>query len=171
MTFAPLLCEWTGDSFRPLGRYASKADRQLVVGERYKITEWSDRSDATHRHEFAWLREAWQNLPESIADLYPSPEHLRKRALIQAGYFNEMVIDAGSNAAAIRVSRGFMAHDEFCVAVVRGTVVAVRTAKSQSRRSMDRKEFQASKTAIMEVVAQMIGVLPADLERNAERAA
>lgn len=171
MTFAPLLCEWTGEAFRPLGRYATEADRQLVVGERHKITEWSDRSDATHRHEFAWLREAWQNLPESIADLYPSPEHLRKRALIQAGYFNEMVIDAGSNAAAIRVSRGFMAHDEFCVAVVRGSIVAVRTAKSQSRRSMDRKEFQASKTAIMEIVSQLLGVSPADLEHNAERAA
>lgn len=171
MTFAPLNCQWTGEAFAPIGRYAAEATRQCVIGQVYRIAEWADRSDATHKHEFAWLREAWANLPEQYAELYPSPEHLRKRALIQAGFYNEQIVDAGTNAAAVRVAAAFRAYDDFCMAVVRGPIVAVRTAKSQSRRNMRAAEFQKSKTAIMEVVAEMIGVPPADLEKNAGEAA
>lgn len=171
MNAPPLACRWTGESFTPLGRSVKDADANFVIGQVYRLNEWTDRSDATHKHEFAWLREAWKQLPENISDQYPSPEHLRKRALIQAGYFHEMAVDAGSNAAAIRVAHGFMAHDEFCIAVVRGSVVAVRTAKSQSRRSMNEAEFQQSKTAIMEIISNLIGVTPEALEQNTGKAA
>ena len=47
----------------------------------------------------------------------------------------------------------------------------VRTAKSQSYRAMDREEFQASKSAILEIVAAMIEVTPATLKREAGTAA
>jgi len=48
--------------------------------------------------------------------------------------------------------------------VVRGHVVVMREAKSQSRRSMDKAEFQASKTAIMEHIAGLLGVTTQELE-------
>ncbi len=168
----PLLCEWTGEAFAPLGPRAQKAaNEHFVVGERYRMAEHQERSNASHSHEFAWLHEAWKNLPERFADMFPSSEHLRKRALIEAGFYNEMMIDAGSKAAAIRVAAGFKSFDDLCLAVVSGPMVLVRTAKSQSRRAMNKDEFQRSKTAIMEIVSEMLGVAPDDLQKNARRAA
>ncbi len=173
MTTLPLYCQWTGEAFRPLGRTAKEADKQFVIGERYTLVEWQERSDPSHGHQFAWLYEAWKQLPESIADLYPTSEHLRKRALIQAGYYNEIVVDAGSNAAAVRVAAGFKKMDEFVLCVIRGAAVSVRTAKSQRRgpSGMNKADFNASKADIMEIIAELIGVKPSQLEQQAGMAA
>src|SRR5258708_5689576 len=97
----PIAFEWDGEAMKPL--QPKLADKEYVVGERYTLAPFEQRSLATHNHEFAWLYEAWMNLPEALAEQYPSPEHLRKRALIDAGYYDEVAIDAGSKAAAIRV--------------------------------------------------------------------
>ena len=168
----PITYQWDGEAMRPAGAgFARKCNEQFVIGQRYRLEEIEERSQASHNHEFGWLSEAWRNLPEDIAYLYPSSEHLRKRALIQAGYYNEMAIDAGSNAAAIRVAAGFRSYDDFCIAVVQGPMVLVRTAKSQSRRAMDKATFQASKTAIMELIADMIHVDKGALQDNAGKAA
>lgn len=145
------------------------ADRAYVIGQEYSLTVWEPRSSASHNHQFAWLTEAWRNLPEPLADLYPTEEHLRKRALIEAGYYDETIIDVGNKAGALRVAAAWRGANDFALVIARGPVVVVRTAKSQARGKMDRKTFQESKTAIMEIVAQMIGVTPDDL-RNAEAA-
>ncbi len=147
---------WDGEVMKPL--QPKRADAFYTVGERYIMAPVCHRSDATHKHEFAWLREAWMNLPESLADQYPTTEHLRKRALIEAGYYDETIIDAGTAAAAIRVAAAFRGVDDFSLVIVRGPYVIRRAAKSQSRRAMGAKDFQASKEAIMDVVAKMIGV-------------
>lgn len=167
---APLLYTWEGDAFRPLNRFAAECDRRYIVGEVYRMELHEYRSDATHNHQFAWLKEAWLNLPEGIASEYPSPEHLRKRALIEAGYFDQTTTDAGSNAAAIRVAALCRGMDTFAHVVVRGSYVAVRTAKSQSVRAMGKADFQTSKTAIMDVIAAMIGTTAKQLERAGEMA-
>ena len=167
----PLLYKWDGESMRPIGRFAREADANFVIGANYRLGVIEERSEISHDHQFAWVAEAWKNLPEDLAEQYPSPTHLRKRALIQAGFYTEMAIDAGSHAAAIRVAAGFRSHDEFVVAVIHGSIVLVRTAKSQKKRLMGAKDFQASKTAIMEIIAQMIGVSPDTLERETGRAA
>lgn len=153
-TFPPLTCDWDGEVFRPL--HPRRADNYLTVGERYSLVQYEDRSAATHNHQFAWLHDAWQNLPEDIADQYPTPEHLRKRALIDAGFYDETIIDAGTNAAAIRVAAAIQAIDTFALVFVRKCFVIRRTAKSQSRRAMKKEEFQASKTAIMEVIDALV---------------
>jgi hypothetical protein len=164
----PELFTWDGEAMVP--RHPRRADELFVVGESYPLIIHEDRGTATHNHEFAWLREAWMNLPEAFADLYPSPEHLRKRALIEAGYYDETVVDAGNNAAALRVSAVFRSREEFSLVIVRGPAVVIRTAKSQSRRAMNKKEFQESKSAIMDIIATMIGVAPATLTVEAGRA-
>lgn len=168
---SPLAYRWDGEAMVPLPRFHNEANAQFVVGAMYRLVEESERSQLSHDHQFAWLTEAWRNLPDELAELYPSPNHLRKRALIEAGYFDETVVDAGTSAAAIRVAAAFRAREEFSHVVVRGPMVAIRTAKSQSRRAMKAPEFQASKTAILEIVAGMIGVAPDELERNAGQAA
>lgn len=167
----PLPCTWNGEAFVPLPRIAKLADRHFCIGDEYTLVVEQPRSDASHNHEFAWLAEAWKQLPEDIAESYPSVEHLRKRGLIEAGYYNEQIVDAGSNAAALRVASAFRARDDFLLVIVRGPFVVIREAKSQSRRAMPGKEFQQSKTALMEVVANLISVSPDALTRNSGRAA
>jgi hypothetical protein len=172
MTGYPILCRYTEDEvFAPVGRSKADCARRFAIGALYRLVEIEERSEASHRQQFAWLREAWANLPEPLADLYPTPEHLRKRALIEAGYYNEEIVDAGTKAAAQRVAAFVRQRDVFALVFVRGVNVIVRTAKSQSYRAMSKAEFQASKTAIMEIVAAMIGVAPHQLADNAERAA
>ncbi|GGH14521.1 hypothetical protein GCM10007036_13890 [Alsobacter metallidurans] len=168
---APLPFRWDGEVMQPLPGFARKADRLFVIGQFYDLDNYEDRSAVSHKHEFAWLREAWKNLPEQLADLYPTPEHLRKRALIEAGYYDEVVVDAGSAAAALRVRQAFAAVDDFALVIVRGPLVIRRTAKSQSRRAMDGKTFQQSKQAIMDVVAEMVGVTTKQLQQNVDKAA
>lgn len=167
----PLLWQWDGEVMTPRAAFVPEANRQFVVGAIYRLGEIEERSDVSHRHEFAWLREAWKNLPEGLAADFPTPEHLRKRALIEAGYYHEQILDVGSNPAALRVAMAFRGRDDFAHVVVRGGVVVIREAKSQSRRQMDKAEFQASKTAIMEIIAAMIEVTPDQLAENAGKAA
>jgi hypothetical protein len=161
----PMQFEWTGSVMAPLNRRA--AERMYQPGEQYRLEHREDRSAATHNHEFAWLHEAWLNLPESIADQYPTPESLRKRALIEAGFYDQEVIDVGNKAGALRVAASLRKIDDFALVIVRGPLVVRRVAKSQSRRSMNKAEFQASKTKIMEVIADLIGVPPEHLGRAA----
>ena len=156
---------WTGDSLVPL--QPRRADQYLVIGEVYMLAPWEERSQASHAHEFAWLNEAWKNLPEELAEAYPSVEHLRKRALIQGGYFHETVIDVGSNAGATRTAAAVQFLDPFAYVIVRGGFVVVRRAESQSRRAMGKERFQASKTAILDIVSAMIGVEPQQLSAAA----
>lgn len=168
-TFPPLLFDWDGEHFTPA--HPRRADRFLTVGQRYCLAQHEERSQASHSHEFAWLRDAWLSLPEDIADLYPSAEHLRKRALIEAGFYDETIIDCDTPAAAARVAAAFRSRDAFTLVLVRDSYVIIRTAKSQSRRAMNKREFQASKDAIIEIVSGMIGVNPGQLAKREREAA
>lgn len=168
---APLVFRWVpfrereGGAMVPVDRFVRQALQQYAADETYLLGEVEERSEASHKHEFAWLREAWENLPESLADRFPNPESLRKYALIEAGYYTETRLDAGSHAAALRVAAIMSADEPLAMVVVRGPLVVRRIARSQSKRSMLKGEFQESKTKIMEVVAAMIGVAPAELQR------
>jgi hypothetical protein len=142
-----------------------RAEKFFEAGERYIMVEHQDRSQSSHNHEFGWLREAWMNLPERFAERFPSETHLRKWALIRAGYSDSHTITCSSKAEAIRIAAFIRPMDEFSIVIVNGPTVTRYTAKSQSRRAMGAADFQRSKTLIMEIVAKMIGVEPAQLAR------
>ncbi len=108
------------------------------------------------------------NLPEDIAYLYPTEDHLRKRALIEAGYYTETAVDAGTRAAALRVAAAVPALDEFAFAKVEGPIVLIRRAKSQSVRAMGAKQFYESKAAILAIIADMLSVSPEELRKRGE---
>lgn len=160
-TAPPVPFQWDGEVMKPL--QPKRADAFYTVGERYLMAPVCHRSDATHRHEFAWLREAWLSLPEHLAERFPTSEHLRKYALIRAGYSDSQTMTCASKAEALRVAAFIKPIDEFAVVTVQGPTVTRWTAKSQSKRAMGAKEFQESKTKIMEVIARMIGVEPGEL--------
>ena len=52
--------------------------KAFVEGRRYWLEEVSERSWISHQHQFAFVNQAWDNLPEALADTFPTPEHLRK---------------------------------------------------------------------------------------------
>lgn len=164
MSGLPLLFTWDGEAMWPRAAFRKEADRQFVVGETYRLGEIADRSDASHAHQFAFINEAWKNLPERLAADFPTANHLRKRALIETGFFHETILDVGTPEAAVKVATTLRAKDEFAWIVVRGGVVVMREAKTQKRTAMDKAEFQASKDAILEWVSQLIGVEPGALQ-------
>lgn len=159
MSGSPLVFSWDGEAMRPASRMMARlADKAFVIGETYRLTEEHERSAASHRHYFAAINEAWQNLPEEIGDRFPNSESLRKYALIKAGYRDERTIVAASKAEAQRLAGFVRPMDAFAVVTTSEATVTVWTAKSQSVKAMGGKDFQTSKQAVLDVIAGMIGV-------------
>jgi hypothetical protein len=167
----PIIYEWMGDTMTPLPRFRGLCDRHFVVGGTYSLVETAEASTATRNHFFAALHDAWQNLPEQEAARFPTPEALRKYALIQCGYRDERSIVCASKADALRVGTFVRPFDEYAVVIVREAVVLVLTAKSQSAKAMGKDEFQKSKSEVLDFVAAMIHVSPAQLAVNAGQSA
>lgn len=165
----PMVFQWDGLAMIPAR--AKLADQLFVVGEHYTLVQHRDRSQASHNHYFAAIHDAWLNLPEELAERFPTSEHLRKFALIKAGYCDSQSIVCASKAEAGRVAAFVRPTDEFSIVAVNGATVTRYTAKSQSMRAMGKKVFQESKDAVLEVVAAMINVAPRELSAEAGRAA
>lgn len=170
MTAAPIPCRWDGEALVPLPRFARKADETFVIGEVYHLVEHQERSPASHRHYFAMVKEAWENLPEDETR-WPTPEHLRKWALIRAGYYDERQVVCASKAEAVRWAPVIQqATDDYTIVVPKGPIVTIYTAKSQSAKAMGKADFQASKDRVLEIVAGLIAVEPAQLREHASAA-
>lgn len=167
---APVHCVWDGEAFVPIPRFAKLCDREFVIGQPYPLVVQEDRSQAAHNHFFAALQEGWKNLPEDVAERFPTAEHLRKYALVKAGFADERSIVCASKAEAQRVAAFVRPMDEYAVIVVREATIKVFTAKSQSMRAMGKADFQASKEAVLDVVSGMIGVKTGELKAHSEAA-
>lgn len=168
---SPLYFNWTGDAMVPLPRFAERARKQYEVGQKYRLVEEHERSQQTHNHYWACLTEAWRNLPHEYAQRFPSVEHLRKRALVQAGFADERSIVAASPEEAQRIGAFIRPSDPYAVITVKNCVVTVYTAQSQSRKNMNAKDFSTSKQAVLEIVSNLVGVDVDTLASNAGRAA
>lgn len=160
---------WLGGVLRPMTNSLPDLDEGEVVF----VEMERGRSPASHKHQFAWLNDAWASLPEGVAEMpwAETPETLRKHALIACGYSQSYTLDCGANATAQRVKRALIAAEAgkhgYAVGQVRGPVVTVWTPESQSMRAMGGKRFNESKAAILAWIADKIGVAPEDLARAA----
>lgn len=154
----PLVYNWDGDAMKPLARFAKVANKQFVVHENYRMEIVEERSQSSHSHYFASLSEAWNNLRDEDAERFQTVEHLRKFALIKAGFADERSIVCASKAEAQRVAAFIRPMDDYAIVVVREATIKVFTAKSQSMRAMGKADFQASKSAVLDIVSAMIGV-------------
>lgn len=164
----PLPFRWNGDSFTPISRHVqAEADKAFTVGEVYPLEVREDRSGASHRAYFAQVNEAFNNLPEHMADHVKSAEHLRKFALIRCGYRDERSIVCASDAEAKKVAAFIRPMDDLAIISAEAQIVRVWTAKSQSYRSMSREEFQASKQSVLDYLSGMIGTTAAALKEAA----
>lgn len=168
----PIKFTWDGEAMVPTSGYWSRqCDKQFVVGEQYRLAEEHERSQVSHNHEFAFISAAWNSLPDHLLEQYPSPEHLRKYALIGKGFATMVQHPCPSKAEAERLQAVLAGHvDKYALVLRRDAVVTVYEAESQSYRSMGKKRFQESKTAIVEFIGDLIGVDPASLANVREAA-
>lgn len=168
---APIPFAWTDDGvMKPLPHFARLADKAFVIGEIYRLSVIEERSNTSHRHYFACIREAWLNLNDELALEYTSEERLRKRALIATGWFTERRLITSSPAEARKIVNFMMQRsDDGTLFSVAGNVVIERTARSQRTGAggMKKAEFQKSKTDVLEWIAALIRV---DLHTLAENA-
>lgn len=171
MEMRPVIFVWNGEAMVPLPRFHNLVNRQFVVSQEYMLVVHEERSHASHAHYFASVAEAWKNLPDVMQARWPSPEHLRKWALCKAGYADERSIIARNGKEAREIAALLRGLDGYAVISVNGDVVRIWTAKSQSRKAMNRREFAESKEAVLRVVSELIGVDAATLNANAGRAA
>lgn len=154
-------------------RLLTNTTPELDEGEIVLVSLERGRSPSSHRHQFAWLKDAWGNLPESV-QMMPwaeTPETLRKHALIATGFHQTYTLDCGKEATARRVKAALVAAEAgkhgYAIGRVVGPVVTVWTPESQSVRAMGSKRFQESKAAILDWIAEKIGTTPEQLTRNA----
>lgn len=147
--------------------WQSECDRRFVVGERYTLEEIHARSHASHAHYFAVLKQIWESLPDELRPQFGNPEILRKHALIRTGYHTMQQHVCKSVAEAERLAAVIRPYDAYQIVMVESAVVTVYHAVSQDMRSMDKATFQASKDAVLNWCADLIG---ADQE-EARRAA
>jgi len=123
-------------------------------------------ADQMRKRFFACIRDSHANLRDDDLARFPSSEHLRKHALIAAGWCDVMTVVAGSKAAAPGIAAAFEFKDRYCVAIVRGNVVIVSTAKSISRNSLKKPQFLDVAEKAFAWIARTTGVDPA-LSREA----
>lgn len=153
--------------FVPAGpHWAKKAREHYSVGEKYKLVEHHDRSSASHRYFFSAVNATWENLPDDLLQLYPSPTILRKKMLIKAGFCTERSIVCSSKAEAIRIAAFIGTLDQYAVVVPRGAVVSVYTAESQRAKAMDKERFKASADAVLDIMAATLGVTAKELKAS-----
>lgn len=154
-------------------RILSNRPVDLDDGETVFVEVERARSDASHKHQFAWIKDAWASLPESAAGQpwAETPETLRKHALIACGFHQIYTLDCGARATAHRVKAALVSAEAgkhgYAVGQVCGPVVTIWTPESQSMRAMGGKRFAESKAAILGWIADKIGVAPEELRRVA----
>lgn len=160
----PLVYTFIDGAMVPLGRFGRLAHEQYEPNQTYFLGDIEERSEVSHRHEFVWLKEAWETLPEDLGEKYPSSEHLRKAALIATGWSTIHDYACVTPAEARRtyaIIRSLV--DEYAVVVVQDAVVRVVEARSQARAKMKPADFQKSKQDILDWVSGLLGVEPSSL--------
>ncbi len=164
----PILLAYLGKGrFKaPSDHWAHLADRHYAAGELVRMERHEMVSSASRGHYFCVLKDAHANLPDHWAVQFPSVEALRKYALVKAGYCDQHTFVCASKAEALRLAAFLKVMDEYGIIVVKETTVTKYTAKSQSEKAMGKKDFQASKDAVLAVVAEMLGTTQKALTDN-----
>lgn len=131
---------------------------KVAVGDVHGWQMAEHRSKSSHDHFFAVINEAWKNIPEDMADDFPSPEHLRKWALIKAGFCSETRIVCANNGEAMTLATKAKAMDKYSVVSIDGKAVTIWTADSQRRDAMGRQAFQEAKERVLHIISNLLGI-------------
>ena len=186
MTFRPVLMTWRASdrTMVLVPRFARVAMAQFKDGEEYPLEVKEQRSSQEHNHMFAAIKNAFDHITDAeTLEVLSTPNKLRQWALIQTGWCDVTVFGPLPNRSAINSARtaatNFRNKDDYVEISVRqahdeetgeinGWAVVIKTAKSQSRASMDKEDFRKSKADVLDVLAGHIEVKRRDLERSAK---
>lgn len=175
MSLVSLMYQGEGRFAAVNAHHARRCDDAYGHGEIMDMARVEDRSWKSHQAYFAQIGEAWKNLPErcQLEPYAGHRDHLRKHALIMAGYrADPIAFVMASNAEALRAAPVLRATvKDYCIAPVQGPTVTLFAAKSQSLKAMGRKEFQESKDAVLSWISGEIGVDVSMLRGATENAA
>ena len=138
-------------------------DKKLVVGECYRLDIYNERSEAFHGKYFATISEAWTHLPMPWDQMLPTPEHLRKYALIKAGWCDSIIMPMKSKTDAIASVHAMKLLDAYCIATATGNVLTIWKARSQRKAFQSAKEFYETAVRVFDVIGGIIGVDPLSL--------
>ena len=167
VTTPPIRCVFDGKVFAPDGQHwLGLAQKHFGAGEVVKLVQHEERSGASHNHYFACVADAHANLPDELAIQFPSPDHLRRFALISTGYCNSHAITLDSVEEARKVYAFIKPIDQFSVVSLKGCVVTVFTAHSQSNRAANKALFRQQKEAVLGFLATMVGTTKEALTEN-----
>lgn len=167
---APIPFVWreAEGGFFPLSGHRKRASDAYGDGEVVNLAPYEPRSKKSHDHFFAVLSEAWANLPEHLAKHFPTDDSLRHYALCKAGFCDVETFVASSKAEAPRFAAFLQAGARPGVQVtIDGARIIRLTPHSQSQAAMGNARFKESKDAVLEIVADMIGVSQDELSRAA----
>ena len=165
----PMRFRWTGEAMAPFA--LPWAQQRFQAGRAYLLDVREERSRRSHNHFWAALQTGFDNLPEQHAMRFPTRDHLKAHLLIQTGYRNERTVVLSSKADAQKAAAFMRSANEFAVVVAHEATVVEMTPKSISEKAMGKAEFQRCKTAVLALLADMIGVEVEALTKNAGRAA
>lgn len=133
-------------------------------GETYFLTNRISRSDKSHRHYFATVQNAYDNLPDDLQEHYPTPETLREQALLATGNYDQRAFVCSSETEAKALLKFISRNRKGVFYSIKGSVLIERTVHSQSAYSMDTKErFEKSKRDVIGFCADLLGVTADEL--------
>lgn len=164
----PMPFVWRDGALWPDQRFAALARRQFKEGERYVMQSHDEVSHKERGHYFASVNDAWANLREDALARYPTPKHLRKWALIKAGWRRENFTICDSETRATQLAAFVRNLDDTAVVVVEGRVVRTYVARSQrvGGGAMTAEEWKRSKQDVLDILSGTIGVSRKALERE-----
>jgi hypothetical protein len=167
----PVVFVWSGEHMVPLPRFKRLCDQQFAINEEYPLVIVENRSMASHNHYFAALHEGYMNLAEEYAQEFVNEDHLRSWCLCKAGFCTTeiQVFDTPADARKFRMT--FKRHAPLAIIKVEGNIVTIYEPESQSITSMKKERFEASKVAVLDLVASMARTTAAELKKNAGRSA
>ena len=167
MPAPPIRCIFDGNAFTPDGQHwLGLAQKHFGAGEVIKLVQHEERSGASHNHYFACVADAHANLPDELAIQFPSPDHLRRFALISTGFCTSHILTLDTPEEARKVATFMVPLDDFGVISLKGCTVTKFVAQSQSKKSMNKAVFRASKEAVLGFLATMVGTTKEALTEN-----
>lgn len=158
-------CIFDGAALLPDGNLATaQMQDRLGAGQVVLVDLDPERSAKSHKHQFAFVKTAWDNMPEHLKDapFAKTSETLRKHALISTGFCDVDMIALGEDRRADRMADFLRRNDAregtYTIINAEGPVIYRYVAESQSLKAMGGARFKKSKQATLEWLAELIGV-------------
>lgn len=169
MTIRPVMFSWhqvdvcvDGGEVRrswamiPQPRFLPLCKRQYADGEEYALGPVENVPHGSRGGFFVQVRETWNSLPEDD-ERYPTQEHLRKRALVAAGWASHAQYVMETPKDARQMAQALRRADEYAVIKMGGNVVEVWTAKSIAGGQITAEEWKDVKPRALAFLARLTG--------------